>query len=437
MVAVVTGATLAIGGQAGPAPGDEAVPISPSPVEVTTDLQMSEVVDVSRSGRYVLGVLDGRHIIRDVVRDRTVRTLPSSSRYTYYGLSDSGRYVVYTRTGSGNPTMCNEPWVRNIRTNKARRADTSKSGKVLKARWSPTTTGCHDGADWRSQITFSEPAISGNGRYVAFCANLKTPDRLDLYVKNMRTKKVRTWPGACAEATDVNGATVGPQPPQISETGRVVLLPGYHSTGEAVPNSAAAGYHIWRPARLLINRSELRTDVGGAWPMLTSDGSGVYSIGPTTCDGGWSRCPGGPIRYDVATASIEVLPPGDPGPGPMSRRGRYVLVITGVPGMGEPPGVPASCDWVWGRSDVVTGFAACWSPFGLYILDRTTGVRTDLQPLLGRDVSEIGFMPVPGTPGPYGSYRVPGRPDHTRLSGNGKVVLVQPRGPDWVWLRWR
>lgn len=93
---------------------------------------------------------------------------------------------------------------------------------------------------WRSQITFSEPALSGKGRFVAFCINLKVADRLDLYVKNMRIKKVRSWPGACAEATDANGRPVGPQPPQISETGRVILLPGFHSTGEAVAYSAAA-----------------------------------------------------------------------------------------------------------------------------------------------------------------------------------------------------
>lgn len=438
--AAVAGAALAVAVPSGAAPADRADPISAAAAGVTTPLYMSEVIDTSKSGRYVLGLRDGRYVVRDVSKDKTVRTLPSSSRYTYYGLSDSGRYVVYTRTKAANPIRCDEPWVRDRKTNKARRAATSNHGKALKAGWTPTTTGCPDGADWRSQITFSEPALSGNGRYVAFCVNLKVADRLDLYVKNMRTKRVQTWPGACSEATDANGRPVGPQPPQISETGRVVLLPGFHSTGEAVAYSAAARYHVWRPASILINREVIRNDVGGAWPVLTADGSSVYSIGPTTCEGAWTRCPGGPIRYDVASGATEALPAGDPGPGPMSRRGRYVLVITGVPGIGDPPGVPTSCDWVWGQP-VATSFAACWSPFALSVLDRVTGVRTDLQQLLGVDVSEIGFMPTPGGVGPYGSYRVPGRPDHTRLSGSGKVVLVQPRGSesrvaDWVWLRW-
>jgi hypothetical protein len=318
-----------------------------------------------------------------VVKGRTVRRLPSSGKYAYHGLSDNGRYVVYTYTRPGT-TSCFTPWVRDRKTNKARPAATSVKGKPLAAGWTPASTECPDEPSWRTMITYSDPAISGNGRYVAFCVNLRVADQLDLYVKDMRTKRIRTFPGACSQATD---AFERPQPPQISETGRVVLMPGFHATGDE------AGYNVWDPASILLNRSTVVTDVGGAWPVLTGDGSAVFSMGPTTCAGGWTSCPGGPVRYDVASATTAALPAGDPGPGPMSRRGRYVLVISGTPGASM-----------------------------LSVLDRATGAATDLTPAFAAAGSAI-----------------PSSLARTRLSGDAKVVLIASDGPSgsaWYRLRW-
>ena len=450
-VAVGIVAAPAAVGPAWPAAGHDTGPkltASASAIGVSTPLGMTDLIDVSKDGRIVLGLRNGRYVVRDIVKAKTLRKLPSSSDYAYYGISDNGRYAVYTRTRA-NATSCFEPWVRDLKTNKTRRAATATNGKSLTPAWRPTATDCPEEMDWRDQVTYSEPALSGDGRVVAFCANLKVADRLDLYVKDLKSKKMRMWPAACSEETDANGRPVRPQPPQISETGRVVLLPGFHSTGGGEAYSAAAGYHVWRPASILLNRSVIRTDVGGAWPVLTADGSAVYSIGPSTCDGGSVPCQGGSVRYDIASGATEALPAGDPGPGPMSRRGRYVLVITAAPRPGEPSG-PTSCDWVWGiprpAGSLPGWFPCASSPYGLRVLDRTTGLSTDLVPMVGVGISEVGLSPERGTSEPpLGQYRVPGRPDRTRLSGSGKVVFVMrdtinvPQVPDagtWYALRW-
>jgi hypothetical protein len=37
--------------------------------------------------------------------------------------------------------------------------------------------------------------ISGNGRYVVFAANFRKPERIDLYVKNLRTGALQVFKG--------------------------------------------------------------------------------------------------------------------------------------------------------------------------------------------------------------------------------------------------
>lgn len=385
VVATTLAAIVAIG-PVGPDPASPAAAgpraLLPAAVGVVEPTAMSSVVDVSKNGRFVLGVLGGRYVVRDVVRGRTVRKLPSSSAYAYYGLSDTGRYVVYTRTRGGAPTSCYTPWVRDRITNRARSAATRPNGRPLAAGWVPGGSGCPDEPSWRTQITYSDPAISGNGRYVAFCVNLTVADRLDLYVKDLRTRKVRTFEGVCSEATD---AFERPQPPQISRTGRVLLLPGLHATGDE------AGYNVWRPASIVLNRTTLVPNVGGAWPVLTSDGSAVLSISPNDCGGGFTSCPGGPQRYDVASATMSTLAAGDPGPGPMSRRGRYVLAISGTPGA-----------------------------YRLAVIDRAVGASTDLTPRF----AAVGLA-------------IPSSISRTRLSGDGRVVFLSPDTPPATWYRLR
>jgi hypothetical protein len=385
---------LAMIGPLGPMPPGQvhlaAPPVAADGVGVVQPVGMTDVVDMSKDGRYVLGRLGGRYVVRDVVRGRTVRRLPSGDEYAYHGLSDSGRYVVYTRTRPGSPTTCGTPYVRDRVTNRVRNAATTASGARLPAGWTPTGTECPDEPSWRTQITFSAPAISGNGRYVAFCVNLAVPDRLDLYVKDLRTRRIRTFEGVCSEITD---AFERPAAPQVSETARVILLPGRDATGDE------AGYHSWWPASLLLNRSTLVAGVGGAGPVLTADGSAVYSVGPLTCLGGEVPCPGGPIRYDVSSATTAALPAGDPGPGPTTRRGRYVVVTTNDP--------------VGNR---------------LAVLDRATGTSTDLTPAFvgaGVAIPTWFFPPRPDVP------------PRTLVSGDGRIVMVSPDGSaDWYRLRW-
>lgn len=401
------GALVALAGVAALiAPGPSA---SGSPAEasgavatigVAEPLGMTDVVDVSKTGRYVLGMVDGRYVVRDVDKGRTVRKLPSTANYAYYGLSDSGRYVVYVRTKPGSPTSCYTPWVRDRITNRARNAATTAKGKPLAAGWVPTATACgnrytpdSEEPSWRTQITYSVPTLSGNGRYVAFCVNLTVPDRLDLYVKDMRKNKVRMWAGACSEVTDpiVEGRYSGhsaprPQAPQISETGRVVLLPGSLATG------AGFDFEAWRPASILVNRSAIVGNVGGDRPVLAEDGSAVYSVGPTECarrgTPGEALCPWAPFRYDVAMGTASALPAGDPGPFPMSRRGRYVLSV------GAGAGGPV-----------------------LQVLDRATGVSADLT---------SSFLAA-GVSIPVWSPWISGKQE-ILISEDGKVIFVSPSG---------
>ncbi len=382
-VALCLAATLAV-----PPASAAAAPAAPGTVVAAavgvTSTRLTQVADVSKDGRYALGLFAGRWVVRDVVRGRTVRRLPSSAAYTYHAISDSGRYVAYSYTKASRPQACNTPWVRDRITNKARSAATTKTGGPLPTGWAGAGE-CPDEPSWRSQFTFSDPAISGNGRYVAFCANLTVADRLDLYVKNLRSKRITKFDGVCSERTD---AFEQPQTPQISQTGRVILLPGRHATGDE------AGYDVWQPASLLLNRSILVHDVGGALPRMTDDGSSVYSTGPLTCDGGWDPCSAGPkapIRYDVASGTIAALPAGDPGAGPMSRRGRYVLVVT---------------------TDAAGN--------QLTVLDRATGTSTDLT----ASFAAAGVA-------------IPSNTAWTRLSGDGRVVLLAPdSGGIWYRLRW-
>lgn len=388
-VATIAAAAFALGvGPVGHAAGTEArVPelMRAGPVGVVQPTGMSDVVDVSKNGRYVLGRLGGRWVVRDLVRERTVRRLPSSASHRYHGISDTGRYVLYSYTPASGATACNEPWVRDRITNKARPAARTSKGRALPTGWAGAG-GCPDEPSWTTQFTFSDPAISGNGRYVAFCANLQVVDRLDLYVKDMRTKRIRTYPGVCSDLTDAHET---PAPPQISEDGRVILLPGHHATGDE------AGYDVWAPAAILLNRSTLVGGAGGAHAQLTEDGSAVLSIGPMTCDGGWGPCSAGPkqpIRYDIASATTVALPAGDPGPAPTTRRGRFVVVVS---------------------RDAAGNHLA--------ILDRATGALSDLTAAFA--AAGVG---------------VPSAAERTSISGDGRYVFVvsDAAGSTWVRMRW-
>ena len=113
-IALASGLVVAavLGGEGGVAaspgmirPGDGAV--RATGMGCGRALGMAEVVDVSKDGRRVLGLLNGRYVVRDVVTNKTLRKLPTSPAYEYFGISDNGRYVSYTYTnpsGAGGST---------------------------------------------------------------------------------------------------------------------------------------------------------------------------------------------------------------------------------------------------------------------------------------------------------------------------------------------
>jgi hypothetical protein len=328
---------------------------------------MSEVVDVSKNGRLVLGKYGNKYVVRDVVAGKTLRTLPTSSSYRYVSLSSDGRYVLYLKTVSPR-YGCSQPWVRDRVTNQTRLAAADSRGRAIQASFK--TQDCEDVG--RASM---KAAMSANGRYVAFCANLQRPTTTDLYLKDMRTRKLTTVRGACLQDQEYDTVL----PLQVSEDGRVILLPGKHDD-----------FGGWQPATLWV-RGAMRAGVGGEHPFLTDDGSAVYSQGPLTFAGNVEHPLANPLRYDIATRTLTSLPAGDPVSPEMSRRGRYVLELT------DP----------WGTQ-----------PPALGVLDRTTQQVVDLT----SELEAAGVRPPNGYEG-------------TRLSSDGKVLFVGPSyGQTGTWV---
>ena len=333
---------------------------------------MSQVVDVSKNGRIVLGQYGRRYVVRDVVAGKTLRKLPTSSSYTYLSLSSDGRYVLYLKQVADEYGFY-QPWVRDRVTNKTRLAAADSRGHAIRA-GRPVADDQEVSGDSR------KAAMSANGRYVAFCANLERTSH-DLYLKDMRTRKLTTVRGACIGYGEDDVFN----PLQVSEDARVILLPGWHDeTGG------------WQAATLWV-RGALRADVGGESPNLTDDGSAVYSNGPLTFVRYEENAPPNPIRYDIPTRALTTLPAGDPVSAEMSRRGRYVIALR------DP--------------------ATTQAP-GLGVLDRSTQQLTDLTSRL-----EAAGVSPPTTQ----------HYEATRLSSDGKVVFVGPsygQKGTWVALTW-
>lgn len=273
---------------------------------------MSAVAGVSFDGRYLLGRLGGRWVVRDLVAGRTVRKLPSSWRYSYDGLSAAGKLVAYRRVSAFAGCQVAVPKVRNRITNRSRWLATDSRGKQLKAKWrAPRCPGDEDDSRLAYNPQFSHPALSADGRTAAFCANLEQPNRYDLYVKRLTNGKLTRLAGACSAWSD--GGDTGFQTPQLSADGSVILLPG-------VDDESAT----WGPYRLVVG-GHLRENLIGRDPRLTANGAKVYASRPTgSCEP--SSCLHEPIGYDVATAGVSVLPTGTPVDTAMSADGNLALV---------------------------------------------------------------------------------------------------------------
>ena len=165
----------------------------PTATPVATGMHM--ILDVSKNGRIVLGRLTetGPFVIRDLVRNKTLRTLKSGPAYSYKSISSTGRYVHFTRTYTRAGCTYARPWVYDRVTNKSRLAAATRAGKALQATWSKPGQCPYISY---TESAFEMHAVGGpgqmspDGRYVAFCANLTDPDRGDLYIKDMRTRKL-------------------------------------------------------------------------------------------------------------------------------------------------------------------------------------------------------------------------------------------------------
>lgn len=274
---------------------------------------MTAAAGISYDGRYLLGRLGGRWVVRDVIAGRTVRKLPSTWRYSYSGLSGSGKWVAYRRVSAFAGCQVPVPKVRNRITNASRWLATDNRGKLLKAKWRAARCP-NDEDDSRVSATpqFSVPVLAADGRTAAFCANLERPDRYDLYLKRIASKRLTRIDGACSLWAD--GGDTGFQAPQISYDGSVVLAPGTDDESAT-----------WGPFQLFVGGT-LRTGVVGRDPRLTISGATIFASRPSSsCQP--ASCPHDPMTYDVASGATIPLPPGASVDTAMSATG--MIAITG------------------------------------------------------------------------------------------------------------
>ena len=363
----------------------------------TTPTGMHTILDVSKDGRIALGKLTetGPIVIRNIATSKTLRTLNSGPAYAYKSISSTGRYVHFTKTHTRNGCSYARPWVYDRVTNKARLAAATRSGKPLVATWIPTNQCPY--------ISYTESAfdmhsvggpgqMSPDGRYVAFCANLKDPARGDLYIKDMRTRKLTIKEGLCPLTTEASEF----YPVHVSESARTIMV----LRNEA---GSTAGYG----ADVVLKRRTVRNvalpgNAGARELWLTDDGNTIfYGVGGSPDAG----------RYDTASGATTALNPGDPlrneallpgeenrDPVGMSRRGRFVTYH----GSRLDPNA------------VRVGLVG--------VFDRETGQAVDLTAATGMPL-QVGINQL-----------VPNSLVPIQISGDGRVVFIGWGG--WATLHW-
>lgn len=357
----------------------------PTPLVPAVEVTHIEAVPlvVSKSGRYVVQVVAGRLELRDLAKDKRVKRFPATAQASSVSISDDGRYVTYTVLGRGKVWVRTRRDVRvyDRRTGRTRSAATTKSGKALQPKWRTTCVGdfdypgatsatvCDEGIPLTAAPQLDGGQISGNGRYIAFCANYIRPDRIDLYIKDWRTKSLQRITRGCSYARWPDPPEERILPPMVSEDGRVILLPGWRGESE---DSAGC----WEPSHALIRRREL-IEVGGRSVSMTHDGQLISSVGlPTGCDDG-SAAAHAVWWFDLATRTSR--PADQPGlrltMANASRHGRYVAWFE----YGDQPMDPATGRYPGER----------W-----LIWDRTAGKYFDLGPAL----RAVGYQPGVGDP---------------------------------------
>jgi len=374
---------LALGCIAALLPGTaQAIPPSATlatPVTITVaPTALTTVVDVSRTGRFVLGAATeyGRLQLRDLQEGARVVRLPRKA--VRASLSDNGRYLAYSMPIGqwGRHQVRVYDRVRDRTVDVTRRSN----GTRLVPSWRGRCTEALCDEDQKLVLSpqLIGGQISGNGRYVVFSANFGKPGRIDLYLKNLRTGRLAMFKGV-GQPLVAEGDAELVQAPSVSADAAVVLVPGRVDAYESETT--------WGPGRALFDRTRI-VDIGGMGNTMTRNGhllsiNGVFS-------GSAEMTPGDVAWYDVATA---VSVPADPPSLRMNRTnssadGRYVLWRTTL---ADP----------------------------LQIRDRTLAVTYDLQAAL----TTAGYTPV-GTAGSQGGF-VWGHADtHSAMSGDGQVAFV-------------
>lgn len=390
---LVMAVALIAPGAATPAIGSPALQ-PPVAAAAPTATGMHTLIDVSKNGRIALGQLtdNGPFVIRDIVRGKTLRRLKSGPAYSYKSLSSTGRYVHYTKAYTRRGCTYARPWVFDRITGKTRLAAATRSGTPLRARWSrpgrcPYLSYTESAFGMRS--VGGPGQMSPDGRYVAFCANLTDPQRGDLYIKDMRTKKLKIRRGLCPlteEAFEFH-------PVHVSERARTIMI---------LRNEANSTW-AYR-ATVVLKRRDVRAvtlpgNAGARELWLTDDGRSIYYGVGGASDAG---------RYRTASGDLSPLSAGDPLRGEavqpadeyrdsvaMSRRGRYATYNG------------SRLDPALGRVGVV----------GVY--DRQTGQAVDLTA-------------VAGIPAQVGNPPFPNSLINVQISGDGRVVFIGSKALRWM-----
>lgn len=332
---------------------------------------LSAIRAVSADGRYVLGTIGARYVVRDVVAARTVRSLPSSNKYRYTDLAGTGKRVLYARKAMFNGCPTYLPMVRTVGSNSARSLASTSRGRALTASWTAESCGDQDDEFRVTQMpNFSAPAISSNGRWAAFCANLDAPDRIDLYIKDLRTAALRQVPGVCGVSYGDTSSEI--QAPSIAGDGQTVLLPGDNNADE----------ESWGPFSLLVAGS-VRRGIEGRDPVMPGAGGMIYASRPVVgCVADEDTCPVEPIAYDIATGATTALPPGTPVAGSMSASGQFV--VTSEP---EDAGLMLR---VFDRgAGVATDLTANFTAAGLALDDLNEETFEGSEPIISGDASKV------------------------------------------------
>ncbi len=355
--------------------------LTPAPASaLTIDPQPTGLADVfgaSTTGRYVLGApLNKRLRLLDLTADSTVVKLPRKAADP--SVSDNGRLVAYT--------MPIDDWgqrrvmVFDRRTGRTREVTRRTSGSLLRPSWRGrcTLALCEEDQKMRYSPQLDGGQISGNGRFVVFAANFAQRNRIDVYVKNLRTGVLQRFTGA-GRPLVAEGDTEYIQAPTISADGNTILVPGRLEAYESSDT--------WSPGRAIFNRSSV-VDIGGVGNSITRDGRTITINGVFA--GTIEGIPSEVQWYDVPTATSVPASPT-----------QLRLTLTN-----------SSAD----------GRYALWKPdlaSKLRIRDRTLGLDYDLYGALV--AAGFGVTETAGAPGGF----LWGYPDRKAvMSGDGQVVFV-------------